>query len=469
MQENVWGHRDRLRDRAEAGRLLAERLRTMDLVDPVVVGLPRGGVPVAAEVARALAAPLDVVVVRKAGVPWQPELALGAVGEDDVRVVNQSVVDECRLDADEVERAFGKASAEVAERAARFRGGRRGVPVEGRTVVVVDDGIATGATAAAAVRVLRRRGAGRVVLAAPVAAADSVRDLERVADEVVCPMAVEFLGSISLWYDDFGQVSDAEVFRILSEQEQPPDPPERARALEPEETSVPLGGERVLPATLTRVEPMRGLVLFAHGSGSSRRSPRNTAVAHHLNVHGLGTLLFDLLTPEETRDRRNVFDVPLLGDRLLAATRWVRRQPGLAETPLGYFGASTGAAAALYAAAEEPDLVRAVVSRGGRPDLAAGRLPEVKAPTLLVVGSRDHEVLELNRRALARMRCPAHLVTVTGATHLFEEPGTLEVAADLARSWFVEHLTVQPHDVGPLDPPSHESGLHGWRPPSRRR
>jgi putative phosphoribosyl transferase len=170
-------------------------------------------------------------------------------------------------------------------------------------------------------------------------------------------------------------------------------------------------------------------------------------VARRLNDSHLATLLFDLLTPAEAADRSNVFDIPLLADRLLAATRWLRGRAETAELPVGYFGASTGAAAALWAAADPDSGIGAVVSRGGRPDLAAPRLGLVDAPTLLVVGGADDVVLELNRRALERLRCERDLVVVPGATHLFEEPGALERVADLASAWFVEHLALSLRSV----------------------
>jgi putative phosphoribosyl transferase len=179
-----------------------------------------------------------------------------------------------------------------------------------------------------------------------------------------------------------------------------------------------------------------GIVAFAHGSGSSRDSPRNRYVAALLNDAGLGSLLFDLLTPKEEADWANVFDIGLLAGRLAAATSWLRSQPGTAGMPVGYFGASTGAAAALLAAAEPGSDVAAVVSRGGRPDLAGPRLGLVRAPVLLIVGGSDEAVLALNRQAQAELNCPNELAVVPGATHLFEEPGTLAQAAILARDWF---------------------------------
>ena len=200
------------------------------------------------------------------------------------------------------------------------------------------------------------------------------------------------------------------------------------------------GGE--LAADLQLPEHARGIVIFAHGSGSSRRSPRNLHVAARLHAAGFGTLLFDLLTLDEQvddeRTRRWRFAIPLLAERLGAVTRWLAAQ---AELPgwRGYFGASTGAAAALVAAAAEPNLVAAVVSRGGRPDLAGAALAEVRAPTLLIVGGDDTEVLELNETALQQLNCPKQLTAVPGATHLFEEPGTLDAVCDHAAEWFDRH------------------------------
>jgi putative phosphoribosyl transferase len=195
-----------------------------------------------------------------------------------------------------------------------------------------------------------------------------------------------------------------------------------------------LGGVLGLP------HPASGLVLFAHGSGSGRFSPRNTYVATALRSAGLATFLFDLLTEDEAADRRNVFDIELLAERLTLATAWVRQQEDAKRLPIGYFGASTGAAAALVAAARSPGDVGAIVSRGGRPDLASPVLADVGAPTLLIVGGHDVGVLDLNRQALAKLQCEKRLEIVPGATHLFEEPGALDQVIDLARSWFTRHL-----------------------------
>jgi putative phosphoribosyl transferase len=206
---------------------------------------------------------------------------------------------------------------------------------------------------------------------------------------------------------------------------------------EVQERSIPPMG---LPALVGLPPAPCGLVIFAHGSGSGRLSPRNNAVAAELRAAGLATLLFDLLTPAEARDRDNVFDIGLLAARLAEAARWAGQEPDLAPLRIGYFGASTGAAAALVAAAERFSPAAAVVSRGGRPDLAGDALPAVRAPTLLIVGGDDRGVLELNREAFDALRCERQLAVVPGATHLFEEPGTLEEVTALARDWFLQHL-----------------------------
>jgi putative phosphoribosyl transferase len=211
-----------------------------------------------------------------------------------------------------------------------------------------------------------------------------------------------------------------------------------------EEVIVP--SEYARPAGILAVPPdSTALIAFAHGSGSGRRSPRNRFVAEELNRAGFATMLVDLLTAEEEGDRARVFDIPLLAHRLVEVTHWLRTRPDVGGLPTGYFGASTGAGAALWAATEPGTEIAAVVSRGGRPDLAGPRLGSVRAPTLLIVGGDDKWVLEVNRESQLRMPCPSELDIVPGATHLFEEPGALEQVADLAVQWFHRHLTVVLH------------------------
>ncbi|MEV7184747.1 phosphoribosyltransferase family protein [Kitasatospora sp. NPDC093102] len=432
-------------DRTEAGRRLAARLGHLAGPDTVIVALPRGGVPVAAEVAAALGAPLDICVIRKLGVPYQPELGMGAIGEGGVRVLNDEVIRFSAVTDEQLAEVERRERAELQRRARRYRGDRPAADLRGRTVVVVDDGIATGSTARAACRIVRAHGAARVVLAVPVAPSDWTERLGEVADELVCVDTPSPFYAIGEFYADFSQTEDEEVLRLLAEAGG--DPPATSTGVD-RELLLPVAGVR-LAGRLTVPAGARGIVVFAHGSGSGRHSPRNRHVAEYLNRTGLATLLFDLLTEDEEPDRRNVFDVTLLGGRLTAVARRLGAEEGgpdpvVPETrglPLSLFGASTGAAAALYTAAELGPAVRAVVSRGGRPDLAApDALARVRAPTLLVVGSMDSTVLDLNRQARSRLRCETALAVVPHASHLFEEPGTLDRVAELASDWFLRHL-----------------------------
>jgi putative phosphoribosyl transferase len=414
----------------------------------VVLGLPRGGVPVAFEVAETLDAPLDVIVVRKLGVPFQPELGMGAIGEDGVHIVNHELVQLAQVTDAQLADVERRERAELERRARRFRGGRPRIALAGKTAVVVDDGIATGSTARAACQVARAQGASRVVLAVPVAPPGWTERLEDDADELVCLETPEPFFAIGRWYADFTQTADEDVLECLERHAARQaagtgatrstgpgnDPPVWDDEVQLQAGPVRLAGHLTIP------EHTAGVVVFAHGSGSSRHSPRNRFVAAVLNRAGLSTLLFDLLTPEEECDRTNVFDIGLLARRLVDVIGWLRVQPGMRGLPVGCFGASTGAAAALSAAADAPLDVTAVVSRGGRPDLAGPKLGAVTAPTLLIVGGDDRAVLQLNRGAQRELRCESRLAIVPGATHLFEEPGTLRQAAVLARDWFVDHL-----------------------------
>lgn len=432
-------------DRVDAGRQLATSLESLRGQDVVVLGLPRGGVPVAFEVARALRAPLDVLVVRKLGVPFQPELAFGAIGEGGVRVINDAVVREADLSTDDIAAVEAKQRAELARRSEMFRSGHERIALAGRTAVIVDDGVATGATARAACQVARAQGPDRVVLAVPIGGRDVFARFAGYADEVVCLHTPELFFAVGQGYRNFAQISDGEVVRLLDRaRDGSRAPVDDAAAADPpirdEEVTVSAGSVSVA-GHLTIPERPVGVVLFAHGSGSSRHSPRNRYVAEVLNGAGLATLLFDLLTPAEERNRANVFDIELLASRLVDVTIWLGRERDTAALPVGYFGASTGAGAALVAATDPRVNVAAVVSRGGRPDLAGPFLPRVHAPTLLIVGGNDEMVLELNRQAQAAIPGKCELTVVPGATHLFDEPGTLERVAVLARDWFIDHLS----------------------------
>lgn len=461
-------------NRRAAGRELAAKIVELDaqrhgargpdalppIIDssapPVVLALPRGGVPVGFEVAAALHAPLDVLLARKIGAPGNPELGMGAIAEGGVRVLSEDILRGLLVSQEELEHSAGTAEAEMRRRVRLYRGERPPVPLEGRTAIVVDDGLATGGTARAAIRAAKRRGAARVLLAVPVGAQSTVEALSLEADEVICLLEPEPMWAIGMWYRDFSQVPDNEVLTLLADAQQqvvgtgpdngaaaPDQPPESRPVVDPpgsQQVRIPYENGFSAPGDLTIPEDCRGLVLFAHGSGSSRASPRNRQVATALNTRGIATLLFDLLTTDEERQRTKVFDIPLLAARLEQATLWAHAQPELAQLPIGYFGASTGAAAALLGAADLNGQVGAVVSRGGRPDLAAPRLEDVKVPVLLIVGGADAVVLDLNKQALRRLDGLGELKVIPGATHLFEEPGALDEVARLAGEWLVRHL-----------------------------
>jgi erythromycin esterase-like protein/predicted phosphoribosyltransferase/predicted alpha/beta-hydrolase family hydrolase len=435
------GYRPLFADRADAGRQLAARLLALDPPNPVIYALPRGGAPLAVEIAKALKAPVELVLVRKIGAPGQSELAVAAVvdGDEPQTVVNEAVAASTGVDAAYLEAGRRRELDEIERRRALYLGGRPRISPAGRTAIVVDDGLATGATARAAVRALRRQGAARIILAVPVAPADTLEAMRVEVDEIVCLETPEPFFGVGAFYGAFDQLTDAQTIALLRQAWDAGTGVERRRARLP---PLDLPGDLQIPA-----RPC-GLVLFAHGSGSSRLSPRNRAVADALNARGFATLLFDLLDEGEAAARAKVFDIELLAQRLLDAAGWIAAQADLAVLPLGLFGASTGAAAALTAAARLGPRVGAVVSRGGRPDLAGDALGQVTAATLLIVGGDDDGVIDLNRAALAKLTCDKAMSVVPKAGHLFEEPGTLEQVMTLAGDWFQAKLA-----PGRSDPP----------------
>lgn len=429
----------RFRNRREAGVTVAAGLsRYAPNEDTIVLGLPRGGVPVAFEVARALNAPLDVFVVRKLGAPGQPELAMGAIASGGTLVVNDEVVTMLGIPDQVIRETEQRERLELDRRERLYRGNRPRLELSAKTVILVDDGVATGSTMLAAIAAIRQMAPARIVVAVPVAATAVARTLRASADDLVCVNEVADLEGVSLWYDDFTQTSDAEVRALL-------DGADAGDQATEQPVRIACGAVHI-DADLTVPAGAHGLVIFAHGSGSSRKSLRNRSVAATLQENGHATLLLDLLTADEEavdqRTRQIRFDIGLLTERLVAATDWSANQPDLALLPIGYFGASTGAAAALQAAASRPGPVRAVVSRGGRPDLASASLHAVRCPTLLIVGGRDLDVIALNRVALDGLHCEKALEIVPGATHLFEEPGALDQVAWLATQWFDRYLTM---------------------------
>ena len=431
----------RFTNRLEAGRQLAATLDRFKTGDVVVLGLPRGGVPVAFEVAKEITAPLDVILIRKLGVPWQHELAMGAIGEGEVRVLNQQVVDSCDVSTEEIAYVEQTERKELNRRIELYRAAHEPISLLGKTVIIVDDGVATGSTALAACRVARARGASWIALATPVAPLDWEDSMENAADEFIALYTPEFFGAVGNFYDDFDQVSDEDVLSILKSE------PKNIKQTTDEDVSINLEDGATLEGRLTVPMNAQGCVVFVHGSGSSRKSPRNKQVAKVLNSAGLATLLFDLLTEEESNNRSHVFDIGLLSHRLVNVTDWLRRRHETQNLNLAYFGASTGAAAALTAAAGDADIV-AVVSRGGRPDLATDNLKWVRCPVLLIVGSKDIEVRWLTEEAAAQLSSPHQVAIVQRAGHLFEEPGTLDEAARLARDFLLKQFSDRAHHRG---------------------
>ena len=431
----------KFKDRTDAGRQLAKHLMAYaDREDTLVLGIPRGGVPIAFEIATALRAPLDIFLSRKLGVPGNEELAFGAVAAEDGRFLDRQTIRAVGVSDQQVEEITARTRQLLDERARIYRSGREPLTVAGKIVILVDDGIATGASLSAAIHALRQMKPRRLVVAAPVAPSSTCARMQREADTLIVLHSPDSFFAVGQFYQDFSQTTDDEVIQLLA----------RAGEVRPsrrmyEPVCIPferyaLEGDLRVPAGA------RSLVIFAHGSGSSRLSPRNREVAAVMNRWGMGTLLFDLLTPlEEHEDRETAslrFNIGMLAQRLLRVTEWVQRNPRTSGLRLAFFGASTGAAAALTAAAHLGDSLAAVISRGGRPDLAGDALRDVKAPTLLIVGGRDEAVLTLNREALKQLSCRKQLSIIPGATHLFEEAGALTKVANMAADWVTRTAAV---------------------------
>ena len=428
--------------RTDAGSQLADLLVPYaGQSDVLVLALPRGGVPVAAEVARALGVPFDALPVRKLGVPGIPEMAMGALAPGGVVALADVVIRYLGIPGHVIERVMAREARELARRERTYRCGRAPPDVRGRTVILVDDGLAMGASLRAAALALRRQQPKRIVAAVPVAWRSSCEELQPDLDELVAVAAPEPFYTVSHWYQDFSPTTDAEVCALLgvaqsvpAGRDEGPDPKGGLVST----VSVPVGAAAI-HGDLRLPMGAESVVVFAHGSGSSRRSYRNRFTAGVLEEEGFGTLVLDLLTAKEQAEdaatARLRFDVGLLAERVGGAMDWLLVEGPLASPGLALVGASTGAAAALMTAAKRAGVVRAIVSRGGRPDLAGPALARVSAPTLLIVGGLDGEVLALNQGAMAQMRGEVQLAIVPGAGHVFEEPGTLGEAARLTTEW----------------------------------
>lgn len=428
-------------DRQDAGRKLAKELkRFKGMKETLVLGLARGGVVVAAEVAKELFLPLNVAAPRKIGAPGNPELALGSIMENGEGVFNHSIIRSLGISQSYIDKEVEKEKARAKHRLEMYRKCALEPVIKNQTVLLVDDGIATGSTMLACVKAMRKAGAKRVVVAAPVASCDSYLLMEEAADEVICPIVRDDFIGVGMYYSIFNQTEDEEVAQLLLASQSIM----KIKAVQ-EVVHIPFG-DIELEGELNIPSDALGIVLFAHGSGSSRFSPRNQFVASTLREKGFGTLLTDLLTEEEERideiTREIRFDIDLLANRLLAITHWLKLDGRTKALRIGYFGSSTGAAAALIAAANARQDIFAAVSRGGRPDLADPYLSQVEAPTLLIVGGADLTVIELNKKAYDLLNCSKKFEIVPHATHLFEEVGALEKVAELAGAWFLKNLKI---------------------------
>lgn len=411
-------------NREHAGKILAEKLLKYQKEEPVILALPRGGLPIGYEIAKKLHAPLDIVLAKKIGAPGHEEFAIGAIAEDEKPILNKEIIAHYNFDPEDIEKIIMDRISEIRRRAKKYREHHPAVVLTDRTVIVVDDGLATGATMMAAVDWLRSKKIKKLIVAVPISSTEAASNIKKRVDDLISLSTPVNMMAVGMWYKDFPQVSDEEALSFLQKE---------THLLEMSSEDVWIQDDMaILQGVLSVPAKARGLILFAHGGGSSHKSPRNLFVAKALNEAGFGTLLFDLLTYNESLDRKNVFDIELMSKRLLVATDWANRNaPGL---PIGYFGASTGAAAALKAAKDRTDIF-AVVSRGGRPDLAMDALSKVYAPTLLLVGSEDKQVIELNKMAKDKLK-NCEMVLIPEAGHLFEEPGTLEKVVEYAESWF---------------------------------
>ncbi|MBI5949434.1 MAG: alpha/beta fold hydrolase [Chloroflexi bacterium] len=408
-------------DRDDAGRRLGELLKQRGLKRPLVLGIPRGGVPVAAQVARAVEGELGVVVARKVGAPYQPELAIGAVTADGVAWINEPLAADTGAGKDYLDREIAGQAAEARRREAVFDGHRRGA-VSGRPVIIVDDGIATGATALAAARSMRKAGAKPLIVAVPVGPPHTLDLLKQEADEVICLHEEPDFWAIGQFYVDFHPMEDREVLDVLAAF--PAAAPDGTVEAFIRRDGVELAARLRLPGGRAPV------VVFVHGLGSSKDSPRNVVIAERLVDAGIAALLFDLSGHGESTAGRHE-GIEAYVDDLVAAVAWVKEQPGIDAEHLAIAGSSLGAVVALQAVQSGRVKPAALVLRAPPADPEEFR--GLTVPALLLVGS-DDPLLEQACGA-AGVSPSVRLQVAPGASHLFEEPGTLELATDATVSW----------------------------------
>jgi predicted phosphoribosyltransferase len=425
-------------DRLDAARQLTERVQQLDLDRPIVLALPRGGVVVGAALARALHAPFDVAFVRKLRVPFQTDLALGAIGENGVLVLNEAVMSAAHMSSNEVVAIERFERDELDRLARRVRGAHAAIDVSSRTVIVVDDGSATGATARAALRTVRARGASRVIVALPVAPLDVFTSLCADADEVVCLACPDRVPAVGAWYETFPAVTDEEVTALLAgagpEEERLP-PTWHATVVFDGDVAIDVRDDLALDARLVVPERASGCVVVADASSAGRYTPRQRTMGGALVEAGFAVLRADLLAEDEAMQRAEVFDIPKLADRLARVTEWCRDHALLRSLPLGYEGDATATAAVLWVAAEDRG-ISALACYSPRPDLVRHRLARVHAATLLVVRSGDAVLTAINRSAVHHLSCPFRLEVVAVTSNVVGGTVATERLADLAAQWF---------------------------------
>ncbi|MFD6095557.1 phosphoribosyltransferase family protein [Nocardiopsis flavescens] len=419
-------------DRSEAGRRLAERVRPHAVDDPLVLALPRGGVPVGAELARRLDADFDVLVVRKIGLPGRPELGVGAIAEDGRVLFDDLALARMRVPRQALSGTVDAERAELDRRRRVYRGERPPPRIAGRDCVVVDDGVATGGTARAALRMVRQAGPAQLVLAVPVASREAIAMLGEEADAVVVLGVPDNFRAVGEWYRDFDQLSDGHVTAIMSEVGRSHSRPGTARGVRVRAGDVYLDGDLTLPAVL------RGAAVLAFGE--ARGDPRWRAIASVLQRSGYATLMLDLLVGDERSSVGGGAATEVLGERLSSAVTWLRRATDAASEPVGVLGSGAAAPAALVTAARRPGDVAGVVVHGGRIDLAEPALPEVRAPVLVLLESRDSFVRELGEWARGRMGGPTDLKVMSGAEELLRGAKEWRRVAVETQDWFDRYL-----------------------------
>ncbi|WP_026118320.1 phosphoribosyltransferase family protein [Nocardiopsis salina] len=417
-------------DRIQAGDRLAERVRPLAVDDPVVLALPRGGVPVGAELAHALELDFDVLLVRRIDVPGVPGTAAGAVSEDGHVFYDDRALARLRLPRRALEHAVEDERAELARTSDLYRGERPLPSVAGRDCVVVDDGADTGVTARAALRMLRAQAPSRLVLAVPVASPEAVEVLRPEVDELVVLSVPDNFRAVGDWYREFGPLTDGHVSAILDERARVRGGQESVRGVRVRAGRVRLDGELTVPT------PLRGAVVMALGEDSG--DPRWKGVAAILRRAGYATLSLDLLTADERAD--GGAEAGPLGERLGEAVTWLRRSTDAAEGPLAILGSGSAAPVALVTAAERPEDVGAVVVHGGRIDRAEESLAAVRAPVLVLLESRDSFVREIGEWARGRLGGPSGLEVLTGTEDVLRGAWNWRRVASESVAWFERHL-----------------------------